>query len=55
MNGITIVVSLVWAASYIADIAIESYSPDSKVHLALMLIIGGPPALNLIRGAGGPS
>jgi hypothetical protein len=51
-NAISLVICAVWSISYLADILLKSYEPDPKVHLALMIVIGGPQALNLIRGGG---
>lgn len=39
-NAIAAVVTLVWAASFIADIALAEYSPSPFVHMIMMGLAG---------------
>lgn len=40
VNGIAIVVTVIWAASFIADLVVASYSPPATIHGAFLLILG---------------
>jgi hypothetical protein len=48
---LAIVVTLVWSASFIADIAMESYDPSPLIHLAMMAILGAVFGLQIKRKA----
>jgi hypothetical protein len=39
-NLIALVVTVVWATSFIADIAIPEYSPPVYIHVAFMAVVG---------------
>lgn len=40
VNGIAIVVTMVWAASFIADIFLVKYNPPSQIHAAMLIVVG---------------
>ena len=40
VNGIAIVVTLVWAASFVADVSLETYNPPGQIHMIMMGIVG---------------
>lgn len=52
VNGIAILVSLVWAISFICDIAIASYDPSPFIHLAMMTIVGAAVGHGFIQKGG---
>lgn len=39
-NGIAVVITAVWAVSFLADIASDSYEPSPYLH-AIMLVVAG--------------
>jgi uncharacterized membrane protein len=39
-NVIAVVVTVVWTASFLADIFMEEYDPSPFVHLAMMAVVG---------------
>jgi hypothetical protein len=39
-NVIAIVVTTVWACSFLADIVFKEYQPSAFVHLAMMAVVG---------------
>jgi hypothetical protein len=40
VNGIAILVSFVWAVSFIFDIVLPGYDPSPFIHLAMMTVVG---------------
>ena len=40
MDMVVIIVSLVWAASFMADIWVVGYEPPTGLHQVMMLLIG---------------
>ena len=40
VNGIATVVTLVWAASFVADVMLETYNPPGQIHMIMMGIVG---------------
>lgn len=50
VNAIAILVSLVWAASFICDIFIPGYNPSPFIHLAMMTVVGAAVGHGFIRG-----
>lgn len=40
MDFVVIVVSLVWGASFVADIWVANYDPPTGLHQVMMLLIG---------------
>ena len=40
INGIAIVVTLVWAASFVADVTVEGYNPPGQIHMVMLGIVG---------------
>jgi hypothetical protein len=53
VNGIAILVSLVWAISFVADILIAGYDPSPFIHLAMMTIVGAAVGRGFIRNGNG--
>lgn len=39
-TGIGVVVTAVWAASFICDIVMSAYDPSPYIHLTMMAIVG---------------
>lgn len=52
MNVVALVVALVWATSFVADIIITDYTPPNEVHLALMVVLGGVFGAQFLRKPG---
>lgn len=52
-NAIAIVVTVVWAASFLADAFIESYDPPPSVHTIMMLVGGAAFADGIFRNRNG--
>ena len=48
-NGIAIVITLVWAISYLVDMAMNTYDPPASVN-AIMMIVAGAFAANGVMG-----
>ncbi|MGH2374566.1 MAG: hypothetical protein ACRDIC_14750 [bacterium] len=46
---IAILVSVVWAVSFIADILIPTYDPSPFVHLAMMTVVGAAFSHSVLR------
>ena len=40
VNGIAVVVTLVWAASFIADVLMSTYNPPAQIHMVMLGIVG---------------
>lgn len=40
INGVIVVVVLMWAATIVADIILPDYNPPPQAHLAMMAIVG---------------
>ena len=53
VNGIAILVSLVWAISFVADILITGYDPSPFIHLAMMTVVGAAVGHGFIRSGNG--
>ncbi len=49
INGIAIVVTAVWAVSFIADIALSSYEPSPYLHVIMMMVAGAAFGTNIVR------
>lgn len=49
-NMIVVLVSLVWAANFVAAVFAPDYQPDTSINFVFMTIVGG--ALALRRGEG---
>jgi len=41
VNAVAVVVTIVWAVSFTADILVPEYEPPTNVHMALMVVLGG--------------
>lgn len=50
VNIIAIVVTVIWATSFIADILVESYQPPTSIHVAFMVILGGIFGVQIAQG-----
>lgn len=54
VNGIAVVVTMVWAVSFVADIVSKDYAPPAGIHLAFMLVLGSIFGAQLIsKGSNG--
>lgn len=40
VNGIAIIVTLVWAGSFVADVMISNYNPPPQIHMVMLGIVG---------------
>lgn len=40
INGIAIVVTIVWAASFVADVSLGRYNPPGQIHMVMLGIVG---------------
>lgn len=49
VNGIAVLVSIVWAISFVADIVIATYDPSPFVHLAMMTVVGAAVGSNVLK------
>ena len=49
-NGIAIVVTLVWATAFIADIISDKYAAPVGIHAAFMTVIGSIFGYQLVAG-----
>lgn len=54
VNGIAIVVTVIWAASFVADFLIPTYSPPATIHAAFMLIVGAVFGSQFLGGGNRP-
>lgn len=55
VNAIAVVVTVVWAASFIADIVLRDYDPSPYLHFIFAMIVGsafGTKFLNRGEGNG---
>lgn len=50
--GVGIVVTVIWAASFIADILVKDYDPSPFVHLAMMTVVGALFGRQFVKGNG---
>lgn len=49
-NGIAIVVTVMWAASFTVDIISMEYTPPTAIHVAFMAVIGAIFGFQLVKG-----
>ena len=40
INGIAIAVTVVWSASFLADMMMPEYNPPSQIHTIMLAIVG---------------
>lgn len=52
VNAIAIVVTCVWAVSFLADIAMKTYEPSPYIHVIMMAVAGAAFGGGLIRKNG---
>lgn len=50
INGIAIIVTLVWATSFLADILVKGYAPPNGIHLAFMVVLGSIFGVQILQG-----
>lgn len=50
INAIAILVSTVWALSFVADIFLKGYDPSPFVHLSMMTVVGAAVGHGFIKG-----
>lgn len=48
MNAMALIVTIVWGISYIADIAIPTYSPPSNIHFFPVAAVSALFGINLL-------
>jgi len=53
MNIVLVVVTLVWAGSFAADVFVPNYQPPLEIHSIFMAIVGGVFVAS--SAGGGPS
>lgn len=51
-NFIAFVVTLVWAASFLADIVLASYEPPASIHVVMMIVAGAAFGNTIIKSNG---
>lgn len=51
-NLVAVVVTAVWAVSFLADILVKTYTPPPSIHTALMIVLGGLFGTQLINKGG---
>lgn len=49
LNGIAIVVTIVWALTVLADVVVDGYSPPPGVHIAFSTVLGGLFGVQIVR------
>lgn len=54
-NLIALVVTAVWAASFLADIALKSYEPPASLHAIMMVVAGAAFAGTVVKKNGSES
>lgn len=47
--GIALVVTVVWAASFVADLLVPTYDPPTELHAAMLMVVGGIFGVQAIR------
>lgn len=52
INGVAITVTLVWAASFVADVLMETYNPPGQIHMIMMGIVGSLFGFQIMKGNG---
>lgn len=52
VNAIGIVVTTVWALSFLADVVMKDYDPSPYVHFAMMVIVGSAFGTKFLQGRG---
>jgi len=40
INFIALVVTVVWAASFVADVMMKNYNPPAQIHAVMLAIVG---------------
>ncbi len=50
VNAIAVVVTMVWALSFGADLFVEEYEPPVAVHAAFMIVLGSIYGLQQLGG-----
>lgn len=50
---VMLTVTFIWAASFIADVLLEEYSPSPYIHAAMMTILGALFGREIIGGRDG--
>lgn len=48
LNGIALVTTLVWAASFVADVVMPAYSAPIGIHSAFLAVLGGVFGFRLV-------
>lgn len=55
-TAIAIVVTIVWATSFLADIIVKDYDPNPLVHFIMLAVVGAAFGHSVLRnGKGGSS
>ncbi len=49
-NSIALVVTFIWAGSFIADIVRADYHPPTAIHVAFMMVLGSVFGLQIFNG-----
>lgn len=50
VNAIALVVTFIWAISFLADILVADYSPPGAIHLAFMVVLGSIFGAQIVQG-----
>lgn len=53
INGIAIIVTIVWAGSFVADVSLDHYNPPSQIHMVMLAIVGSIFGFQFVHRGGG--
>lgn len=53
INAIAIIVTLVWAGSFIADVTVSGYNPPSQIHVVMLGIVGSIFGFQIVHRGNG--
>ena len=54
-TAIALVVTIVWAASFLADIVVKDYDPNPLVHFIMLAVVGAAFGHSVLRNGKGGS
>ncbi len=52
-NSIALIVTFIWAGSFITDILRADYHPPTAIHVAFMMVLGSVFGLQIFNGRDG--
>lgn len=51
-NAIAMVVTVVWAASFAADVFVPEYDPNPLIHTIMLAVVGGAVGHSIMKNGG---